>query len=294
MAYIYTIKNKVNNDQYIGCTRNNISDRFKKHISNAKNVNNNIYLYQKMREFEIENFYCEQLAEIDIDEMFEAEECFIKECIDSNIILYNTILSNAKYTAKKIELETIEKVKSMIRNTDFSFEKIAIENNMSLFSVSDINRGKTHKEEVDYPIRKTINTKKHKDLSDDDIMTICRLLRNTKMSMDIIAGLYGYKSNVMIKRINSGKTHKLFDNEYYPIRQRIKTTKALVLKVEKYLSKNSKSIEEYTIKYSDIAKENNVSVDVIKNINYGRLTYSSKNIKFPIATVGTGANLIIR
>lgn len=73
MGEIYMIKNKLNNQMYIGQTKYTASYRYKKHIAVALNTNRNLRLYNSMRKYGIENFELlvleENVAEEDLDRL---------------------------------------------------------------------------------------------------------------------------------------------------------------------------------------------------------------------------------
>ena len=58
MGYIYKITNTINNKIYIGQTSKTIEERFKAHISKAKQHINR-YLYDAMNHYGYENFIIE-------------------------------------------------------------------------------------------------------------------------------------------------------------------------------------------------------------------------------------------
>lgn len=77
--FIYKITNKVNGKIYIGQTINKPEDRFKAHIKEARNNNQN-YLYRAMRKYGIENFELEVIDEAkSIDELNCLEEYYISK-----------------------------------------------------------------------------------------------------------------------------------------------------------------------------------------------------------------------
>lgn len=75
MAFIYGIKNKINNKLYIGKTTYSLDKRFKEHkrdsTRNSKEVRP---LYRAFRKYGIENF-----------EIFQIEECNIEALSDREI-----------------------------------------------------------------------------------------------------------------------------------------------------------------------------------------------------------------
>ena len=58
-GYIYIITNLITNKQYVGQTINTIQERFRAHISDAKNKTDNMYIHKSMNKYGIENFKVE-------------------------------------------------------------------------------------------------------------------------------------------------------------------------------------------------------------------------------------------
>ena len=63
MGYIYKITSKINNKIYIGKTTRNPEMRWKEHIRDSKNNNNNIPLYNAFNKYGIDNFSFEVISE---------------------------------------------------------------------------------------------------------------------------------------------------------------------------------------------------------------------------------------
>ena len=77
MGYIYKIVNKVNNKIYVGKTSKTIEHRYARHIKNArKHINR--YLYDAMNHYGYNNFYIEQLEEVDNKKLNIREKYWIK------------------------------------------------------------------------------------------------------------------------------------------------------------------------------------------------------------------------
>lgn len=79
MAYIYLITNKVNNKPYIGKTLTSISDRYSKHVYDAKNRTDNCAIHHAMRKYGINNFQIEEIEECSPDVLSEREKYWIKQ-----------------------------------------------------------------------------------------------------------------------------------------------------------------------------------------------------------------------
>lgn len=80
MAYIYIIKNRVNDKVYVGKTLNTIEERFKEHCKeSARERSKNRPLYRAMLKYGTENFYIEQLEQCEDFLADEREIYWIKE-----------------------------------------------------------------------------------------------------------------------------------------------------------------------------------------------------------------------
>ena len=83
MGYIYKITNKINNKVYIGQTTQTVEQRFVQHKKNAeKHINR--YLYDAMNYYGYENFFIEQIEEIDNKKLDNREMYWIKHYKSNN------------------------------------------------------------------------------------------------------------------------------------------------------------------------------------------------------------------
>ena len=82
---IYKITNKINNKIYIGLTTCTLAYRWSKHLTEARNVNNNKHLYRAIRKYGSENFSIEQIDNTDnFKELGQLERKYIKEYDSQN------------------------------------------------------------------------------------------------------------------------------------------------------------------------------------------------------------------
>ena len=77
MGFIYKITNKVNNDFYIGQTKNSVNRRFNCHMSNALKRNNNNKFYNAISKYGKNNFNIIILEEVSNDKLDEKEIYYI-------------------------------------------------------------------------------------------------------------------------------------------------------------------------------------------------------------------------
>lgn len=61
MYYAYIITNTINNNLYVGITKN-IDNRWRAHKSRARRISSNSYLYNAMKKYGIENFTIEEVG----------------------------------------------------------------------------------------------------------------------------------------------------------------------------------------------------------------------------------------
>lgn len=82
MAFVYMITNKINEKNYIGATKTSVKERFRKHKSTSRNINDRNYskpLYQDMRKYGMDAFEVTILEECGIEEMSQKEAYYIEK-----------------------------------------------------------------------------------------------------------------------------------------------------------------------------------------------------------------------
>lgn len=97
MAYIYKIIDATNGWVYIGETTRTIQVRWKQHLSRAKDMNYNEYLYRAMRAHGVENFSIEPIIQCKDEDRFKIETKYITQYKSwvgfENYKGYNLVLS---------------------------------------------------------------------------------------------------------------------------------------------------------------------------------------------------------
>ena len=113
-----------------------------------------------------------------------------------------------------------EKIKQILMNTNRTYQDIAREYDVAIGTIQSINSGFSwHDDNIDYPIRKG-GSPLYKNLSQDQVNEIEKLLKDTNISMNKIAKRIGC-SKSLIHNINRGKVKKyLNENIEYPIRRK--------------------------------------------------------------------------
>lgn len=225
--FIYKITNLVNNKIYIGQTKNDPKDRFRRHCLNYgsrggeshKNesvINNSILKYGK------ENFLFE-VIEGPVENYNEREKYWIKyyNCKTPNgynltdggeepPILYGENNNNASHSQ-----EQINEIKYLLKNSDLSMVEISKKFHYKTSStISAINIGRNWFDpNEEYPLRKLKN---QKIVSSDIINSIIFELLNSKSSQKDIAKKYNVGRHI-VTAINTGENHRK-ENLSYPLR----------------------------------------------------------------------------
>ena len=76
---IYKITNNINKKVYIGLTTQTLEYRWKRHITESRNINNNKHLYKSIRKYGIENFTVEEIDNADnLKDLGKLERYYIK------------------------------------------------------------------------------------------------------------------------------------------------------------------------------------------------------------------------
>lgn len=156
---IYKITNLKNNKVYIGQSRN-ISQRWKRHVSDSKNSSKPGYdypLYRAFRKEGIENFEFTILEECSYDELNEKEIAIISLFDATNPSKgYNLTRGGTYGTPLTLSLAQVSEIKYYLRDSDLTQENISYLFGVSQRTISSINIGQTWGEQDEvYPIRKS-------------------------------------------------------------------------------------------------------------------------------------------
>ena len=129
--------------------------------------------------------------------------------------------NSLKFTEKEILA-----IVKLIKNTDTPFTEIAEKFNTTAWTISMINTGKRYTKiltDETFPLRKVNTTKTHASsskLSEESIIEIIDILKNSKTSLRAIGRDYGVDNSIIV-RINNGKAWNNITSKYvkeYPIR----------------------------------------------------------------------------
>ncbi len=205
MGLIYCFTNKINGKKYVGLTTQSLEARTKKHLSQ---VNDNSYFHRGIKKHGIDNFQSVILEDNIPDEQLKEREVYwIKK--------QKSYIDNGGYNltrggdlppkgTQKLPSEEIKQIKMLLKDSSLSENEIAKKFNISIYAISDINRGKSwYDENIKYPIR-------HYDIKEinyETFLEIIQLLSCHLFSSEFISRQLSI-NNSMISNINTGKYKK--------------------------------------------------------------------------------------
>ena len=228
-----------------------------------------------MRELGIDNFWYE-IIESQVENYNERERYWIKyyNCKEPNG--YNktdggewTFIINSGVNSPQALIKTEEELNSIlydILNTDKKMKDIAAEHNLTLKTISAINRGTSyHNDKFNYPLR--VRAIDNLDFDLDELMDD---LINSKISYRALADKY-HTTTYIIKEINLGNKFKN-ENLTYPLR--VQDTESMPNMVRHLLKTTDLSMRE-------IARRCGTSYTTVAHINIGRY-HRKENEHYPI------------
>lgn len=134
-GFIYKITNRVNNKVYIGQTHFTIEHRFKQHVKNFNIEHRQQPLYKAFAKYGIENFYVEELENVECDKLDEREIYWIAY-YDSFKNGYNATLGGNGNLYQWTD-SNYEEIKSLYLS-GFTTKKIAELFNVSAYTIIGI------------------------------------------------------------------------------------------------------------------------------------------------------------
>lgn len=258
MGCIYMYTNKINGKQYIGQTKRGLVVRHWQHMSQHDS-----YIDRDIEKYGIENFDLEVLEDgiFDPSVLNEKEKYYIAK-YDTFNNGYNMTRGgdNGTYFSEADR----DKIINLIKTTNLPFTEIGQKTGYSVYTVSDINNGKTlPKDGESYPLR---NRRCSEHFNSEDIALVINLLQNTDFSYDKIAELTG-TNFYFVADINKGKRSFLNSEDYdFPIRkgkQQCRMTKELAISIIEKLKEENMSAEK-------IGQLFNVPTYAVGSINKGK------------------------
>ena len=233
MNFIYCYENKLNHHKYVGQT-NNLKVRYSAHKSQAFNSNSKDYnclFHKKIRQYGLENFdfYCLEEINSNDQEYIDSRESYWIKLLNSWCRYgegYNETTGGKQFKKNlSISDEQLEEIKSLIKNSDLEFAKIAEKFNIYRDFISRINIGRYGFDEKEtYPLRVT---RDWREVPQEVKLQIAREILETSIPLQEIANRYKVSKH-LVQQINSGESN-LESDLVFPLR---KTNKRLTSEQE--------------------------------------------------------------
>ena len=233
MNFIYCYENKLNHHKYVGQT-NNLKVRYSAHKSQAFNPNSKDYnclFHKKIRQYGLENFdfYCPEEINSNDQEYIDSRESYWIKLLNSWCRYgegYNETTGGKQFKKNlSISDEQLEEIKSLIKNSDLEFAKIAEKFNIYRDFISRINIGRYGFDEKEtYPLRVT---RDWREVPQEVKLQIAREILETSIPLQEIANRYKVSKH-LVQQINSGESN-LESDLVFPLR---KTNKRLTSEQE--------------------------------------------------------------
>lgn len=264
---IYKYTNLVNGKIYIGQTITTIEYRDKKHLSQ---LNDNTYFHKALKKYGRENFSLEIVEDnISIEKLDDKEKYYI-DMFDS---FYTTgkgynLTQGGKWGSgtQKLTISQAIEIQNLILTSSLLLKEIAKIYDITIYAVSDINRGVSfHNHALEYPLRES---PKKSELNQDKVDIIFDMLTNSEMTQKEIA-LATDVNAYTVGQLNQGKNSWCPKDINYPIRKPIQQStyqnvlhKSDVVEICYKLCFSSMSFKE-------IGAEYNVASNTISDISRG-------------------------
>lgn len=278
---IYKYTNKLNQKNYIGQTTSTLQRRDYKHLSQ---INDDTYFHRALKKYGRDNFTLVILENDIPEEKLDEREIFWIEQFDSYYMHnkgYN-MTKGGKWSTpeQKVIGKDILDIQKKIINSNMTFQEIATLYNVSLSCISDINTGRTFRDNnLKYPLR---NIYTRSELDENKVQEIIRLLTTTNYSQAEIAKQVGIKEYT-VGSINRGTNSWCpLTLEYPLVKGEKKSTynnklnKQTVILLLYDLFYSSLTIEQISQKYG-VAK--NTVGDISRGLTWKELT---KDFIFPL------------
>lgn len=233
MNFIYCYENKLNHHKYVGQTTN-LKVRYSAHKSQAFNPNSKDYnclFHKKIRQYGLENFdfYCLEEINSNDQEYIDSRESYWIKLLNSWCRYgegYNETTGGKQFKKNlSISDEQLEEIKSLIKNSDLEFAKIAEKFNIYRDFISRINIGRYgFNEKETYPLRVT---RDWREVPQEVKLQIAREILETSIPLQEIANRYKVSKH-LVQQINSGESN-LESDLVFPLR---KTNKRLTSEQE--------------------------------------------------------------
>lgn len=278
---IYKYTNLINGKIYIGQTKQTLEQRDYKHQTQ---LNDNTYFHRAIKKYGRKNFSLELIEDnIPFNELDKKEKYYISyfESFYTTGKGYN-LTEGGQWGSGTQKITTLQSscIKNLIQESTMTFAEIAFQFGVTIYCISDINRGKSfHDDNLHYPLR-PVPEKSYID--EDKINIIIDMLLNTNMTQDEIALATDIHSYT-VGEINRGTNSWCPKDLNYPLRKPVQNNT--------YMNKiNPKKVQEIcyklcftNIKLEDIGKEYGIAKNTVGDISRG-LTWKNitQQFKCPI------------
>lgn len=264
---IYKYTNLINKMVYIGQTKQTLEQRDKKHLSQ---LNDNTYFHRALKKYGRENFSLELIEDnIPYHLLDEKEKYYINkyESFYTTGKGYNLTQGGQWGSGtQKLILTQVDEIKNRLKNSTESFNTIAKDYNVTIYCISDINRGKTfYDNNISYPIREA---PQHSYIDENKINIILDMLLNTQMTQSEIA----YATNInlyTVGEINRGTNSWCPKDLSYPLRKPIQKNTYQNKITLKEVQEICYDLCFTNIKIEDIGKKYNIAKNTVSDISRG-------------------------
>lgn len=271
---IYKYTNLINKKVYIGQTKQSLEERDKKHL---QQLSDNTYFHRALKKYGRQNFLLELVEDNIPYSLLNEKEKYYIDYFESFYSLgkgYNLTQGGQWGSGtQKLSISQSNIIKKLITSSNETFQSIAEKFNVSIYAISDINRGKSFYEDgLSYPLRKVPS---RSTLNEDKLNIIIDLLYNSTETYQNIA-LITDVNEYTVGEINRGHNSWCPKDISYPIRKPVQShTYQNILSLEKVqnicyeLIFTSESLETIGKKYN-VAK--NTIGDISRGISWKEIT----------------------
>lgn len=264
---IYKYTNLINGMTYIGQTKQTLEQRDYKHLTQ---LNDNTYFHRAMKKYGRDNFTLELIEDKIPFNQLDAKEKYYIDYFES---FYTTgkgynLTQGGQWGSgtQKITIQQSNEIKELIKNSSLSFRSIGEQYNVSLYCISDINRGKTFRDDaLNYPLRKA---PLHSFIDETKINIILDMLCNTTMTYKEI----GEATDICeytVGEINRGSNSWCPKDLIYPLRKPIQNNTYMNKITQKEVQEICYKLCFTNIKIEDIGKEYGIAKNTVGDISRG-------------------------
>lgn len=263
---IYKYTNMINGKVYIGQTKQSLQERDKKHLTQLSDLT---YFHRALKKYGRENFTLELVEDgIPFEQLNDKEKFYIDK-FESFYVTgkgYNLTQGGQWGSGtQKLTISQANEIKNLIKTSDMTLQQIGELYGVSLYCISDINRGRSFNEPIEYPLRAA---PKRSIITEEKLDIILDYLFNSDLTQEEIA-LATDVNTYTIGEINRGNNSWCPPDLSYPIRKPVqKNTFQNLLTPEKVIS-ICYDLCFTNITLENIGKKNGVAKNTIGDISRG-------------------------